>query len=384
MEKKTAGFVLRRPVDILISGWGEYERNPSGSFEKGAFKRENFGNEEQGRRSREERRRTYTRQEKRIEIRKNLHIMNIALQDIVFPRSCPVCGKVTKNGADICPDCEKELREIGSQVCHKCGQPVAGAADMWCPACAKSLRGEEFLRYRLPEGTGRGNSSRYKYSFQGQESNSFQESSSFSETQGRYGEMRTESQGVFLSAGGKEHYFSQARSLYRYNGPMRQSIYRLKYKNAKEYAIYYGRKMAEHVADGAFEATQTSRAVQTVYDAIIPVPMYRKKQKKRGYNQAELLATEMGYRLGIPVRKNYLLRVRETAPMKELSRSERRKNLKEAFAVRKTGQPTPKSVLLVDDIFTTGATADACAHALRLDGIHRIDCLCLAREDLSV
>jgi len=99
----------------------------------------------------------------------------------------------------------------------------------------------------------------------------------------------------------------------------------------------------------------------------------------RGYNQAECLAKEISLRTGLPLAAKLLIRSKATAPMKELSKAERRKNLQNAFAVQ--GNKVPERILLIDDIYTTGATADACAKVLMKHGAKLVDCYCLAMED---
>ena len=104
---------------------------------------------------------------------------------------------------------------------------------------------------------------------------------------------------------------------------------------------------------------------------ILPVPMYRKKQKKRGYNQAEILAREVGKHLDIPVRTDLVRRIRNTKPQKDMTLQMRRKNLRDAFGVSSelTGCG---NILLIDDIYTTGSTIDAIAKILKQRGAGKI------------
>jgi ComF family protein len=97
-------------------------------------------------------------------------------------------------------------------------------------------------------------------------------------------------------------------------------------------------------------------------EIIVPVPMSEKDVKKRGFNQAELLAYEVGKRLDIPVLPA-LVKVKETSAQKELSGRERAENLEKAFEVIYP-QIKDRKILLIDDIFTTGATANECAKTL--------------------
>ena len=104
---------------------------------------------------------------------------------------------------------------------------------------------------------------------------------------------------------------------------------------------------------------------------ILPVPVHRSKLRKRGYNQAELLADVVGRRLDIPVDNGHLLRVSDTTPQKELSPLERANNIKQALEVRALPAEW-KTVLLIDDIYTTGATVQACTEALQEAGVEQV------------
>ncbi len=115
------------------------------------------------------------------------------------------------------------------------------------------------------------------------------------------------------------------------------------------------------------------------YDLIIAVPLHRVRLRWRGFNQAALLAVAVGRRMERPVDLSSLVRVRETPPQTLQHRGERVKNLKRAFAVRRPARVANRSILLVDDVMTTGATADECARTLIAAGSRRVDVLTLAR-----
>ena len=106
-------------------------------------------------------------------------------------------------------------------------------------------------------------------------------------------------------------------------------------------------------------------------DALIPVPLHKSRMRKRGFNQAALVAERMGERLGIPVEEKLLIRVKKTSPQKELNDSARRENLKNAFQL--CGNDVKlKRVVLIDDIYTTGSTLDAAAAALLAAGVEKV------------
>ena len=157
-------------------------------------------------------------------------------------------------------------------------------------------------------------------------------------------------------------HYEQGRSLWLHKRPVSSSIYDFKYKNKRVYGEIYGREMAEQFND---------LIRMWEIDVLIPVPLHRKRQRKRGYNQAEIIARELGKKLGIPVDMSVIIRERETTPQKELGQKNRRKNLKKAF--RLTGKRlTGKNILLIDDIYTTGSTIDAMAEVLMKTGCEKI------------
>ena len=96
----------------------------------------------------------------------------------------------------------------------------------------------------------------------------------------------------------------------------------------------------------------------------MPVPVHKEKKRQRGFNQAELVAKELGKLMKVPVDTTYLIRKEKTLPQKELTRLQRKTNLKKAFEVSVDGKYY-KRVLLIDDIYTTGATIDAISEILR-------------------
>lgn len=154
--------------------------------------------------------------------------------------------------------------------------------------------------------------------------------------------------------------YEQGRSLWIHKMPVSSSIYAFKYKNRRVYGEVYGREMAKMF-----------RKIIRLWeiDVIVPVPLHRKKQKKRGYNQAEILAKEIGFRVGIPVDTTLIKRKKNTVPQKEFTRKERKKNLKNAFEV--TGKVEGKRVLIIDDIYTTGSTIDSISILLKKAGAEK-------------
>lgn len=165
----------------------------------------------------------------------------------------------------------------------------------------------------------------------------------------------------------KGHAYDRGRALFRYDDRMRDSIAAFKYKGRREYKDFYAREMAE-----AF-AVQIARWKP---EALIPIPLHPSKKRKRGYNQAELLAKALGERWSLPVKSKILIRRENTQPQKELNERQRRENMKSAFKICEDGVKF-KTVLLIDDIYTTGSTMDAAAAVLKEKGVKKVYFLCI-------
>jgi len=109
-------------------------------------------------------------------------------------------------------------------------------------------------------------------------------------------------------------------------------------------------------------------------DIVVPVPLHWRRRRQRGFNQAEALART----LGMPWR-NALRRTRRTPSQTELPAAQRHRNVREAFALRRRAAVSGRSILLVDDVATTGATLEACAEVLRAAGAREVRALTVAR-----
>ena len=165
----------------------------------------------------------------------------------------------------------------------------------------------------------------------------------------------------------KKHAFIRGNALWVYENEVKSSIYRFKYQDRREYAKVYAWEIAKQ--HGKF---MKSRGI----GVIVPVPLHKKRKRRRGYNQAELLAKELGKLLGLPVRTDLLVRVRDTKPQKTLNDTERKNNLKEAFKTTENIVQL-QYVLVVDDIYTTGSTLDAAASALIQAGAAGVYTCCI-------
>ena len=118
-------------------------------------------------------------------------------------------------------------------------------------------------------------------------------------------------------------------------------------------------------------------------DLLVSVPLHVKRLRERGFNQAHLLMKRWAKQDGIPLDSLTLSRGRWTEPQTTLSRAERRKNIKGAFSVRNPKRIKSRKVLLVDDVYTTGATVNECARVLMKAGAEFVDVLTLARAIIS-
>lgn len=153
-----------------------------------------------------------------------------------------------------------------------------------------------------------------------------------------------------------------------YDGPVKEAIIRLKYSHRAEYAQFFAQAM--YVFGKQF-------LKQTKPQALIPVPVHRERRILRGYNQAELLAEQLSDLTGIPVMKDSIRRIKGTAPQKELGIRQRQKNLSGAFQASGR-RKLPERILIVDDIFTTGSTADAVTAVLLRAGAQKVYFACAA------
>jgi len=133
-----------------------------------------------------------------------------------------------------------------------------------------------------------------------------------------------------------------------------------------------GRALAEYI--GAAPPIDAA-----AIDLIVPVPLHRRRLWWRGFNQAAILAEEISRRLAVPLDVTAIVRTRATAAQTTRDHDARRRNVRRAFAVARPARIAARSILLVDDVMTTGATADECARVLLAAGARSVDVFTLAR-----
>ena len=157
------------------------------------------------------------------------------------------------------------------------------------------------------------------------------------------------------------------RSAVSYDNVTRGVVIRLKYGRK----VALAKTMARYMAPLAGGLPEDS--------LLVPVPLHRNRLWQRGFNQSAIIAAELSKRLGVPSRPRALLRVKSTPPLKGLSRLQRRKTVAGAFRVSGAANLRGRTVVLVDDVLTTGSTANACARALQLAGAARVELISWAR-----
>ena len=162
-----------------------------------------------------------------------------------------------------------------------------------------------------------------------------------------------------------ERNFIKGTSALYYNDVIRKSLSDFKYHNKRENVSFY-----------SFILNERIRKVYggIVFDVIVPIPVYKGRLIKRGYNQAEVLAKSLSELTGIKMEKDILIRNKRTVSQKELSKKDRILNLLKAFAYNSESKYDLKGkrVLLVDDIYTTGATMDAASMILKDNGAREV------------
>jgi ComF family protein len=164
--------------------------------------------------------------------------------------------------------------------------------------------------------------------------------------------------------------FDLARSYGAYTSRLARAILMLKYNDVTPLGLWFAGLLARLVA----RHLESYKA-----DVLVPVPLDAKRQRERGYNQAELIARPLSRLIGVPFRSYLLVRTHPRPNKLRLTRLERWETVRGAYATHHRAQVDKLRVLLVDDVFTTGATLDACSRALRSAGAAQVVGLTVAR-----
>jgi len=165
--------------------------------------------------------------------------------------------------------------------------------------------------------------------------------------------------------------FSTHHSSGRYQGILKDIILLFKYR---KFSI-----LGKELARLAHNNLREKRELFSGLEIVIPVPLHSKKKKQRGFNQAETIAREIAKLLNIDYVKDALVKKKNTPPQTSLIAEERRRNLKGAFDLKKREKIKGKTVLLVDDVYTTGSTLRECSRVLIQGGAQEVRALTLAQ-----
>jgi ComF family protein len=157
-------------------------------------------------------------------------------------------------------------------------------------------------------------------------------------------------------------HFDKLFVVYEFDDIFQNLIHLLKYQRAVTLAIYFARSMAAHIPDE--------------YDALIAVPLNPIRERERGYNQSNLMAAELQRMLNISLRTDLIRRVRNTESQTKLDKKRRIQNISNAFEADSSVRE--KSILIIDDVITTGSTLNECAKALKEKGAARVDIAAMA------
>jgi ComF family protein len=165
----------------------------------------------------------------------------------------------------------------------------------------------------------------------------------------------------------EEFNLNQSRACFKYSDPLDTVIKQYKYGGLHALAEPLGNLMAEKWPSWA-----------QFPDMIVPIPLHVQRLRSRGFNQAQLLAHQLGPIVGVEVNDHVLSRERRTRPQVDLSPNERKKNVHRAFSAE-SGAVKGKGILLIDDVFTTGATLFSASSTLLEAGADTVSAYCLAR-----
>lgn len=243
---------------------------------------------------------------------------------VLYPSDCPAClqllGRFHIGG--ICLNCWSSIKLIRPPYCSQCGIPLE-------TTLCTSLNPESFLRLKA----------------------------------------------TCHKCKRKKHQFVCARSLGEYTGSLREIIHYYKF-NKKSY-------LSEPLADLMMKILDIRKMFGRI-DAIIAVPLHRKRKKERGFNQSFLIAKRLGRKLKIKVERRALSRIKKSIPQMDLPAHQREKNVMGAFKLRKVKRIRDKRILLIDDVMTTGATVNECARVLQRSGSKEIFVLTIAYTPASM
>jgi len=275
-----------------------------------------------------------------------VHWLTKGFLDLLFPPRCLVCRRFGPEA--LCAECASAVRYVTPPMCYRCGLPFDPRA-RGGPLCASCRRARAFP-------------------------------------------------------------YAIGRSMAAYEGPLREAVHRLKYDGKRVLGRVLGEMLAEAVLDCGDEAKsghgaeaglerEAEQESQRGADAtdesatadpppaipfdklslILPVPLHPLRRRERGFNQAELLCAPLAQRFGVPIAIHCLERVKLNAPQVAVPTKMRRANVRGAFAVTDPAAVADRTVLVFDDVWTTGSTLLECARVVRQAGAAVVYMLSLCR-----
>lgn len=174
--------------------------------------------------------------------------------------------------------------------------------------------------------------------------------------------IKDEQEEYCLDCKEKKRSFDQGKALWIHRTPVKQAIYKYKYHNRRIYSRIFAEELYRVYQD---------KLLRWDVQAIIPIPLHKKRKKMRGFNQTEEIAKKLEEKTGIPMLPDLLVRVKATVPQKKLESQKRNENISNAFRIRR-GREIPRRILLIDDIYTTGSTINEAAKILKLAGAEHV------------
>ncbi|MCQ2419470.1 MAG: ComF family protein [Clostridia bacterium] len=172
----------------------------------------------------------------------------------------------------------------------------------------------------------------------------------------------------------KSKFFDSCTSCYEYSGVVRESLLRFKFKQASHYADIYGKFLAVRLFEHGIEN----------YDLVTWVPVSRRRRRKRGYDQAELLARSVARELSLPIAATLEKFVDNPPQSHKATPAERQANVRGVYRIVDADAVKNKQILLIDDIVTTGATLSECGCVLALAGAASVHCGTFAATSLKL
>ncbi len=253
--------------------------------------------------------------------------------DFLFPPKCAACDTMIlpDRESDFCSECMRDIHWIKDPLCFICGYGFATVDERRDPSGADSPAPVDSATTR----------------------------------------SRNHLCGDCIK---KTYRFDRARSATFYRGKVKETIKRFKFLKMPELA----RPLARITV-----ASEVVKSALREADTLVPVPLHKARLNQRGFNQSLLLARELSRATGLKLLEHTLRRTRHTLPQVGLGKKERRRNVKGAFEVRNPGDVKDKSIVLVDDVFTTGNTLNECSRVLKKAGAGQVIAVTVSRASLT-